>query len=79
MGRRSSNPQAALGRAIRALRAKKGATQETLAHEAGITVAHLSGIERGHANPTWGTVEGIASALDVSMEELARTVERHKG
>lgn len=46
-------------------------TQEALAHEAGVTVSHLSLIERGHSNPTWGTVRRIAEALDVSMGELA--------
>jgi transcriptional regulator with XRE-family HTH domain len=54
--RRSSKPQPALGTAIRELRGKKGMTQEAVAQSAGITVAHLSGIERGHANPSWGAV-----------------------
>jgi transcriptional regulator with XRE-family HTH domain len=46
-------------------------TQEALAHAAGVTVGHLSMIERGHSNPTWGTVKGIAKALDVAVGELA--------
>jgi transcriptional regulator with XRE-family HTH domain len=72
----SSNPQPALGAAIRALRDKKDATQETVSQDAGITVAHLSKIERGLTNPTWGTVKVIARALDVSMVELAKVAER---
>lgn len=71
----SSNPQPALGAAIRKLREKKDATQEVVAQDAGITVAHLSKIERGLTNPTWATVKGIASALGVSMVELARDEE----
>lgn len=47
-------------------------TQEALAHGAGITVGHLSKIERGLANPSWGTVEAIAKALGLTMVEVAR-------
>lgn len=74
--RRSSNPQPALGTAIRELRAKTGMTQEAIAQRAGITVAHLSGIERGHANPSWAAVMAIAEALDISIVEIARRVEK---
>ncbi len=70
--RRSDQPQPALGKAIRLLRDKRGMTQEALAHAAGVTVGHLSMIERGHSNPTWATVKAIADALDVSMVELTK-------
>lgn len=70
--RRSDQPQPALGEAIRQLRAKRGFTQEDLAHKAEITIGTLSLIERGQANPTWGTVSGIAVALGVSMGELGK-------
>ncbi len=36
----------------------------------------LSLIERGHANPTWATVKSIATALDVSIGELAKLSEK---
>ncbi len=75
--RRAARPQPALGIAIRELRAKRSVTQEALAHEADITVGHLSMIERGHANPSWGAVEAIAVALGVSMVDLAKATERH--
>jgi transcriptional regulator with XRE-family HTH domain len=74
--RRSDQPQPALGEAILQLRQKRGITQEDLAHEAGITTGTLSLIERGHANPTWGTVKGIASALRVPLGELGSLSER---
>jgi transcriptional regulator with XRE-family HTH domain len=70
--RRSDQPQPALGKAIRQLRDKQGTTQEDLAHAADITTGTLSLIERGHANPTWSTVKGIAAALGVSMGELGK-------
>jgi DNA-binding XRE family transcriptional regulator len=70
--RRSKDPQPALGAAVRQLRAKRGLTQEALAQEASITVGHLSMIERGLANPTWGTVEAIAKALGVTIVDVAQ-------
>lgn len=74
--RRSDQPQQALGEAIRQLRTKRGLTQEVLAHEANITTGTLSLIERGQANPTWGTLRGIAVALNVSMGELGKLTDR---
>jgi transcriptional regulator with XRE-family HTH domain len=69
--RRSDQPQPALGKAIRQLREGRGMTQEALAQEAGITVGHMSMIERGHSNPTWSTIKGIASALEISIADIA--------
>ena len=76
--RRSDQPQPALGQAIRQLREKRGTTQEDLAHEADITTGTLSLIERGHANPTWGTVKGIASALGVSIGNLGKITDQNE-
>jgi transcriptional regulator with XRE-family HTH domain len=70
--RRSDQPQPALGKAIRQLRTERGMTQEALAHTAGVTVGHLSMIERGHSNPTWATVKSVAAALGTSMVEVSR-------
>ncbi len=66
-----SQPQPALGEAVRQLRSQRGMSQEDLAHEAGITISTLSLLERGRSNPTWATVRGIAAALGVSMSEIA--------
>ena len=68
----SEQPQPALGKAIRQLRSERGVSQEALAYEAGVTSGTLSLIERGLSNPTWGTVKGIAAALDVSIADLAK-------
>lgn len=68
---RPIHPQPALGEAIRQLRTRLGLSQEDLAHRAGVTTGTLSVIERGRSNPAWGTVKGIASALDVTIAELA--------
>jgi transcriptional regulator with XRE-family HTH domain len=69
--RRSDQPQPALGKAIRQLRNERDMTQEALAHAAGVTVGHLSMIERGHSNPTWATVKGIAAAINLPLTEVA--------
>jgi len=71
-----SSPQVALGAAIKALREKKEMKQQTVAEAAGIGVGHLSKIERGRGNPTWSTVVSIAEALDASITEIARGVEK---
>jgi transcriptional regulator with XRE-family HTH domain len=76
--RRSDQPQPALGKAIRQLREKRGMTQEALAQDAGVTVGHMSMIERGHSNPTWGTVKGIAEALGVTIAELGKDSLTHE-
>ncbi len=74
--RRSEQPQPALGKAIRQLREERGMTQEALAQEAGITVGHMSMIERGHSNPTWATVKAIGKALNVPMATLAKCADQ---
>ena len=60
------------------LREKRGMTQETLASDAETTLSTLSVIERGLANPTWATVRDIATALGVSIGELAKLSEKHE-
>lgn len=77
--RRSKNPQPRLGAAIKGRREQLALTQEALAQDAGITVAHLSGIERGHSNPTWATVTAIATALDLTVAGLAKRAEKNTG
>ncbi|MGN6588461.1 MAG: helix-turn-helix domain-containing protein [Solirubrobacterales bacterium] len=72
----SSKPQPALGAVIRSLREKRGLTQEALAQGGGITVAHLSKIERGLTNPTWGTVAALAEALGSSMGEVGKLADK---
>ena len=67
----SDRPQPALGKAVRQLREKQGDSQEALASKAGTTTGTVGMIERGQANPAWDTVKRIATALGVSMGQLA--------
>lgn len=76
--RQTPHPQPALGQAIRTLRNKRGASLQDFAPEAGVTFGTLSLIERGEANPTWETVKGIATALGVSVSELAKLAEGYE-
>ena len=73
---RPSSPDQRLARAIRDLHAHANISQETVAHSAGLTVSAYARIERGEANPTWTTVTQIARGLNVSLAELATTVEK---
>lgn len=71
------DPQPALGAAVRCRRAEPDLelTQEALAEEAGITVTHLSRLEKGEINPTWGTMRRLAAALGLSLADLAARLE----
>jgi transcriptional regulator with XRE-family HTH domain len=61
-----------LGQAIRALRANEGITQRELAELADIDQSYLSMIESDkRKNPGLGVVAGLASALHMSLDELA--------
>jgi transcriptional regulator with XRE-family HTH domain len=70
-----SHADPALAATLRRLRTERGDTQEDLAHRAGLTVAALARIERGHANPTWTNVRRIAAALDIGLAALGEAVE----
>lgn len=64
-------PQPALGEAVRQLRERRGLTQERLAQDAGLTTGTISLVERGRSNPAWGTATAIATALGISLSDLA--------
>jgi transcriptional regulator with XRE-family HTH domain len=71
-----AQPDQALAALLRRLRQSRALTQEHVAHAAGLTISSLSKIERGLTNPHWTTVGKIATALSVSLQELAVGVER---
>ena len=58
------------GRRIRALRKRKGMTQEQLAEAADISVDFLSLMERGVNAPSFATLERLADALGVPEKGL---------
>ena len=66
---------ATCGRVIRALRRKRGWSQEMLSAFAGIGRSHLSMIETGRKEPSVETLCRIADALGYRLSELIRKVE----
>ena len=71
-----TNLQVVLGKRIRELRSKKGFSQESFADHCGLHRTYMGGIERGEHNLTIGTVMTISKALDMSLSELLRGIEK---
>ena len=59
-----------VGQRLRAVRKKRGMTQERLAELAGISPQHCSGIETGAAKVSLPALVNLANVLNVSMDEL---------
>jgi transcriptional regulator with XRE-family HTH domain len=62
--------QKVVGRNIKAIRGRKGVTQDQLAELAGLNRAHLYRIETGRQSMTLRTLKIVADALDVKMRDL---------
>ena len=63
-----------LGSEVRQVRKARGLSLKVLAQDAGISVSHLSAIERGTANPSFEMVYKIAEALGISPDCSSRGV-----
>ena len=59
-----------LGKKIRAIRDKKGLSQESAALACGLDRSYYGGVERGEHNIALINIEKIAIALGVSLKEL---------
>ena len=59
-----------VGRNFARIRRLKGLTQEEIAARSGVSQQYLSGLERGHRNPTVIMLYEIAQVLGVSVVEL---------
>jgi transcriptional regulator with XRE-family HTH domain len=64
--------QQKLGARVRALRKKRGWSQDVFADRSGLHRAHVGEIERGQSNVTIQTLKTIADTLSVSMAELVK-------
>lgn len=64
---------AQIGPLIRSLRKRMGLTLQGLSDRAGVSVGHLSQIERGNSAPTLATLAQIAQAFDVGLEYFVTT------
>jgi transcriptional regulator with XRE-family HTH domain len=61
-----------LGKRIKALREKRGMSQEELAAAAQMSRGYLARLEIGRHDPTVGRVEKLARALRVKVADLLR-------
>jgi len=61
-----------LGLAIKELRLKAGLSQEAFADEVGIDRSYIGGIERGEHNVAVINLMKIASALNITLAQLAQ-------
>jgi transcriptional regulator with XRE-family HTH domain len=68
-----------LGVVLRELRESRGRSQESLAHDAGLTVNAFGRIERGQADPAFSSLVRIADALGVSLAELGAALDASRG
>ena len=59
-----------VGRNLARIRRAQALTQEQLEERSGFSQQYLSGLERGHRNPTVVTVYELAQALGVGHLEL---------
>ena len=67
-----TSPAKKLGENLRKIRLAKGMTQGDLCEKIGADVSYISNVENGNKNPTLSTIERIAKALNVSIEELMK-------
>jgi len=68
---RRTEPQLGLGAALREFRVNQGLSQEDLAHRASLHPTWISHLESGRENPSWATVRRLATALDITLADLA--------
>lgn len=59
-----------IGPRLQAFRKERGLTLADLAAKAGLSRSILSELERGNANPTYGTLWHLAQALDIDLISL---------
>jgi transcriptional regulator with XRE-family HTH domain len=59
-----------IGKRVKMFRQKQGLSQETLSEMSGLTPAHFSHVETGNTKVSLPSLVSIASALDVTMDDL---------
>lgn len=64
--------QKRIGDRVRALRLKKGWSQDVFADRSGLNRAHVGEIERGESNVTIQTLKIIADTLSVRITDLVK-------
>lgn len=76
---RDADVQQRLGRAVKAVRARQGLTQEQVSATSGLHPTYLSDIERGARNPSWEVITRLAAGLGVRVAEIAEAYDAGEG
>ncbi|MEJ9151578.1 MULTISPECIES: helix-turn-helix transcriptional regulator [Bacillus] len=63
-----------IGERIRTFRKEKGLSQEELADIANLHATYIGQLERGEKNATLESIEKVARALEISLEDLFRSI-----
>lgn len=61
-----------IGKTIRAIRLKKGWSQDVFADRSGLNRAHVGEVERGESNVTIQTLKIVADTLGVRIVDLVK-------
>lgn len=61
-----------LGNNLKRIRTQKGISQGDISRKLNMDRAYISGIENGKRNPTLSSLEKIAQALEISIDELLK-------
>jgi len=61
-----------LGKNLKKIRTAKKMSQGDISRSLDVHRAYISGIENGKRNPTLATIEKLANALRVSVDELLK-------
>ncbi len=68
-----------LGATLRGIREQRGISQGALALHSGLNRSFISEIECGRANPSLGSLEKLAAALDLKVIDLLASAEGKDG
>lgn len=63
-------PREQMAAKLKALRERRGLTQEQLAEKSGVSRTYLARLETGRQDPTLSTLEKLAKALGVKVGRL---------
>jgi transcriptional regulator with XRE-family HTH domain len=66
------NISAKLGKNLKKIRTEKGISQGDISRKLNMDRGYISGIENGRRNPTIETLEKIASAIGVGVDDLIK-------
>jgi len=72
------NLEAAIGRAVRAIRQAQGITVADLSASTGLSIGMLSKIENGNTSPSLTTLQALANALSVPLTAFFRGYEENR-